>query len=203
MLKAMVVEVLLKVVVMNTKPSTHPSIHPSIQMSKRELAEGPLKRSNFDRTTLQLYRDCLRYVKYLKVHDANVNGIREYIQDQWRIGAKEVDPAKINMLKESTYEALSGYLIFEAQRREGIEEFPDDMEVEEEFIDEEGDKKGTGEDVVIEYSNVDEDEGEHNNTFEREAVEIQNMIEESKGQKKPSTGHFDETIGKTPFDNKM
>jgi len=64
-----------------------------------------------ERTTLQLYRDCLRLVKHIGGDSKKGHALRRIVQESFRKNANETDPKKIQVQKSDAIRALSNYLV--------------------------------------------------------------------------------------------
>ncbi|TYZ62747.1 hypothetical protein PybrP1_000188 [[Pythium] brassicae (nom. inval.)] len=63
------------------------------------------------RTSLQLYRDCMRLAKHIGGKSKKGEAIRSLIRREFEKGRAEVDPEKIEALKTNAIRGLSNYLV--------------------------------------------------------------------------------------------
>ena len=71
------------------------------------------------RTTVQIYRDCLRLVRHIAPGaSAKSDNLRAHVRSEFRKNMHESDPQKIEELKSAAIKGLSNYLVFEQTKRE-------------------------------------------------------------------------------------
>uniref|UniRef100_A0A7S1CKJ3 Complex 1 LYR protein domain-containing protein n=1 Tax=Bicosoecida sp. CB-2014 TaxID=1486930 RepID=A0A7S1CKJ3_9STRA len=76
------------------------------------------------KTTLQLYRDCLRLVKHIAGDSPKATHLRSIVGAQFRKNKDETDERKIHDMKQSAERALSNYFLFEhVQKDQKFEKF--------------------------------------------------------------------------------
>mmetsp|Transcript_711 Transcript_711/g.916 ORF Transcript_711/g.916 Transcript_711/m.916 type:complete len:110 (+) Transcript_711:165-494(+) len=66
------------------------------------------------RTTLQLYRDCLRLVQHIAGKSRKGDAIRSIVRTEFRKNTEVKDPQKIEELKANAVRALSNYLVLQS-----------------------------------------------------------------------------------------
>ncbi|CAN0051491.1 unnamed protein product [Heterosigma akashiwo] len=66
------------------------------------------------RTTIQLYRDCMRLVQHIAGKSKKGDNIRRIVGGEFRKNKDEKDEAKIEALKANAVRALSNYLVLES-----------------------------------------------------------------------------------------
>eukprot|EP00741_Cyanophora_paradoxa_P011804 tig00020564_g11408.t1 len=67
------------------------------------------------RTTLQLFRDCIRLADYLGTKGANGNALKRHVRNEFKKHMFESNPEKIEQLRENAFRGLQNYLMYEAQ----------------------------------------------------------------------------------------
>jgi len=70
------------------------------------------------KTTVQLYRDCLRLIKYVAGDSAKGRQMRLMVGGEFRRHKDETDPEKIEELRFNAIRGLSNYLLFEAASKD-------------------------------------------------------------------------------------
>ncbi|KAG6611118.1 Complex 1 LYR protein [Phytophthora cinnamomi] len=63
------------------------------------------------RTTIQLYRDCMRLAKHIGGNSKKGQAIKELVRREFEKGRSETDPEKIEALKANAVRGLSNYLM--------------------------------------------------------------------------------------------
>ncbi|CAI5716715.1 unnamed protein product [Hyaloperonospora brassicae] len=63
------------------------------------------------RTTIQLYRDCMRLAKHIGGTSKKGQAIKELVRREFDKGRSETDPEKIEALKANAIRGLSNYLM--------------------------------------------------------------------------------------------
>ncbi|TMW69321.1 hypothetical protein Poli38472_001477 [Pythium oligandrum] len=63
------------------------------------------------RTSIQLYRDCMRLAKHIGGTSKKGQAIKELIRREFEKGRHETDPEKIEVLKANAVRGLSNYLM--------------------------------------------------------------------------------------------
>ncbi|KAI2494373.1 Protein of unknown function (DUF410) [Fragilaria crotonensis] len=75
--------------------------------------------SGVQRTSLQLFRDCLRLVRHVAPgRSAKSLALRTTVRTQFELGRRETDPHAIEVLKANAIRALSNYMLYESGSRD-------------------------------------------------------------------------------------
>mmetsp|Transcript_114990 Transcript_114990/g.171857 ORF Transcript_114990/g.171857 Transcript_114990/m.171857 type:complete len:102 (-) Transcript_114990:8-313(-) len=75
---------------------------------------GPINR-----TSLELFRDCLRLVKHVAPgHSPKALALRQTVRAQFKAGRDETDPTKVENLKSGAVRALSNYMLYQSAQKE-------------------------------------------------------------------------------------
>jgi Complex 1 protein (LYR family) len=73
-----------------------------------------------NRTSLELYRDCLRLVRHVAPGESpKAMALRATVRQQFQQHQKETDPAQIETLKANAIRALSNYTLFQSAQKDG------------------------------------------------------------------------------------
>ena len=75
--------------------------------------QAPL-RPMLERTTLQLFRDCLRTAHHIGGDSAKGRALKQVVKDGFRKHANVKDEAEISKLKADAIRALSNYLVMKS-----------------------------------------------------------------------------------------
>mmetsp|Transcript_26359 Transcript_26359/g.38930 ORF Transcript_26359/g.38930 Transcript_26359/m.38930 type:complete len:100 (+) Transcript_26359:133-432(+) len=68
-----------------------------------------------NRTSLQLYRDCIRLVRHIAPgHSGKSTALRTMVRSQFEKSRNEKDPATIENLKANAVRGLSNYMLYES-----------------------------------------------------------------------------------------
>mmetsp|Transcript_204 Transcript_204/g.252 ORF Transcript_204/g.252 Transcript_204/m.252 type:complete len:100 (-) Transcript_204:307-606(-) len=68
-----------------------------------------------NRTSLQLYRDCMRLVRHIAPgHTGKSMALRTMVRSQFEKSRNEKDPAAIENLKANAVRGLSNYMLYES-----------------------------------------------------------------------------------------
>lgn len=70
-----------------------------------------------ERTTLALYRDCLRLANHLGGNSAKGQQLRKIAREAFRRNLNESDPKRIEKLRSDAMRALSNYLLMKTLKR--------------------------------------------------------------------------------------
>ena len=80
---------------------------------QEERATGQ-QRPMLERTTLQLFRDCLRTAHHIGGDSAKGRALKQVVKDGFRKHIGVTDAAEISKLKEDAIRALSNYLVMKS-----------------------------------------------------------------------------------------
>ena len=75
-------------------------------------------QSGVSRTSLQLYRDCLRLVKHMAGNSAKGNHLRAVVRGEFKRNKDEEDPDKVAQLKTDAIRGLTNYLVYQASEKD-------------------------------------------------------------------------------------
>eukprot|EP00611_Tribonema_gayanum_P009975 TRINITY_DN19888_c0_g1_i1.p3 TRINITY_DN19888_c0_g1~~TRINITY_DN19888_c0_g1_i1.p3 ORF type:complete len:107 (-),score=17.31 TRINITY_DN19888_c0_g1_i1:448-768(-) len=74
--------------------------------------------SGVQRTSRQLYRDCLRLANHVGGRSAKGDAMRKMISTEFRKHIGETDPARVAILKAAAVRGLSNYFLHESASRD-------------------------------------------------------------------------------------
>jgi len=67
----------------------------------------------------QLYRDCLRLVRYIAPGESSkALALRQTVRQQFKLNAKEKDASKIEALKSDAVRALSNFMLYQSAQKD-------------------------------------------------------------------------------------
>jgi len=78
------------------------------------------KMSNLiNRTSLELYRDCLRLVRHIAPGESSkALALRVTVRQQFKLNAQEKNPTKLEELKSNAIRALSNYMLYQSAQKD-------------------------------------------------------------------------------------
>jgi len=83
-------------------------------MASPGAVSSSLKQAVQGKSTVQLYRDCLRVVDHMAANSPKGFAMRTLIRGEFRKNAKEEDEEKIEALKMNAARGLANYLLYES-----------------------------------------------------------------------------------------
>ncbi|KAG7357064.1 complex 1 LYR family protein [Nitzschia inconspicua] len=73
-----------------------------------------------NRTSLELYRDCLRLVRHIAPGDSpKAIALRQTVRQQFQQNQNETNESQIEVLKANAIRALSNYMLFQSAQKDG------------------------------------------------------------------------------------
>ncbi|KAG7360837.1 complex 1 LYR family protein [Nitzschia inconspicua] len=73
-----------------------------------------------NRTSLELYRDCLRLVRHIAPGDSpKAIALRQTVRQQFQQHQNETNEAQVEVLKANAIRALSNYMLFQSAQKDG------------------------------------------------------------------------------------
>lgn len=70
------------------------------------------------KTSVHLYRDCLRLVKHIAGKSSKGNALRMTINTEFKKNAGETDPHRIEVMKSAAIRGLANYLMMESTAKD-------------------------------------------------------------------------------------
>eukprot|EP00924_Labyrinthula_sp_SR-Ha-C_P004501 snap_masked-scaffold_1-processed-gene-2.35-mRNA-1 protein AED:0.01 eAED:0.01 QI:0/-1/0/1/-1/1/1/0/79 len=71
-----------------------------------------------EKTTVEIYRDCLRLIKHVAGDSPKANNIKNILRQEFKKNKYETSEEKISELKFSAVRGLSNYLMYELEAKE-------------------------------------------------------------------------------------
>jgi len=72
-----------------------------------------------NRTSLELYRDCLRLVRHIAPGESSkALALRQTVRQQFKLHAREKDPTKLDTLKSDAVRGLSNYMLYQSAQKD-------------------------------------------------------------------------------------
>ena len=82
--------------------------------SSHAVVQNLLQRPMLERTTLQLFRDCLRTAHHIGGDSAKGRALKQVVKEGFRKHIGVTDAAEISKLKADAVRALSNYLVMKS-----------------------------------------------------------------------------------------
>jgi hypothetical protein len=68
-------------------------------------------KSKIQRTTIEIFRDCLRLINHVGGKSDKAGAIRFHVRSEFKKNMREADPLKISIQKDCAIQGLSNYLV--------------------------------------------------------------------------------------------